>query len=102
MSLCFFGFDEQEGTVEDDYINTCSITTDGNVVLSGATAGDWEMLTSGDSTIMAVKLDLTDGTVIWRYQVRTATVVLCWDWKRRRELSCCKLLFDKPYHVLHV
>ncbi len=98
MSLCFLGFDEQEGTVADDFINECSRTADGNVVLSGTTEGDWEMEASGAITIMAVKLDVTDGTVIWRYQVRTATVVLCWYWKRR-ELSCFFRPVDKPQHL---
>ncbi len=72
LSSCvLLGFDEQEGTVENDYINSCSRTTDGNVVLVGHTNGDWEEAANGDFSMVAVKLDATDGTVIWRYQVRT-------------------------------
>ena len=67
--LCFLFLSEQEGTVQNDYINSCSVTTDGNVVLTGATSGDWEVASSGDSSMVAVKLDVTDGTVLWRYQV---------------------------------
>ena len=62
----------QEGTVEDDYINSCSKTADGNVVLTGGTNGNWDGVGFGDANIMAVKLDVTDGTVVWRYQVRPA------------------------------
>lgn len=66
----------QEGTVEDDFINSCSKTTDGNVVLTGATPGDWDGIGLGGANIVAVKLDATDGTVIWRYQVRPSAGVL--------------------------
>jgi len=73
--LCFlFAVVEQEGTVEDDFVYSCSRTTDGNVVLVGYTWGSWEEASTGEST-MAVKLDVTDGTVLWRYQVRTQQAV---------------------------
>lgn len=64
----------QEGTVEEDYINSCSKTADGNVVLTGATTGDWDGAGLGEVNLVAVKLDATDGTVIWRYQVLPSRV----------------------------
>eukprot|EP00752_Nemacystus_decipiens_P003778 g3478.t1 len=58
----------QEGTAEDDSINSCSIVADGNVVVTGASLGGWEGAVSGDIVAAAVKLDVTDGSVLWRYQ----------------------------------
>lgn len=63
---------EQEGTAEDDTMNSCSKMEDGNVVLTGATFGNWDGTPAGDISAVAVKLDVTDGTVLWRYQVRVA------------------------------
>lgn len=61
---------KQEGTAEDDSMNSCSRMADGNVVLTGATFGSWDgTIVAGDLSIVAVKLDVTDGTVLWRYQV---------------------------------
>ncbi|CAM9819697.1 unnamed protein product [Scytosiphon promiscuus] len=59
---------QQEGTDGEEDINACSKTTDGNVVLSGTTSGDWYGVNSGYNAWVAVKLDVTDGSVIWRYQ----------------------------------
>ena len=67
----------QEGTVEDDYISACSRTADGNVVLSGSTSGGWEEADAVATSMAAIKLDATDGTVVWRYQVRRVCVE-CW------------------------
>lgn len=71
---------EQEGTDAADRIHACSISADGNAVLAGYTEGDWETVGSGFSAVAAVKLNVSDGEVLWRYQVRTLTtaVVLMW------------------------
>lgn len=68
-ACCRLSGTAQEATDENDYIRACSKTADGNVVLAGHTYGDWNATLSGDSAIIAVKLDVTDGAVIWRYQV---------------------------------
>ena len=65
---------EQEGTTEEDFVRSCSITADGNVVLTGYTFGAWAEGSTADTSMVAVKLDVSDGTVIWRYQV----TVLFW------------------------
>lgn len=59
----------QEGTEKDEVISTCSKTADGNVVLTGLTQGDWVETNTGLWALVAVKLDVADGSVIWRYQV---------------------------------
>lgn len=61
---------EQDGTTEDDSMNSCSMMADGNVVLTGGTLGNWDGITTeGELSAVAVKLDATDGSVIWQYQV---------------------------------
>ncbi|CAM9980650.1 unnamed protein product [Ectocarpus sp. 12 AP-2014] len=59
---------QQEGTEKDEVISTCSKTADGNVVLTGLTQGDWVETNTGLWALVAVKLDVADGSVIWRYQ----------------------------------
>lgn len=83
LSRIFFCFG-QEGTDMDDFINSCSITADGNVVLTGSTKADWADTEANSDyfSIVAVKLDVTDGTVLWRYQVLTGT-------KEAKLLVCC-------------
>ncbi|CAN0059164.1 unnamed protein product [Ectocarpus sp. 4 AP-2014] len=58
----------QDGTEKDEVISTCSKTADGNVVLTGLTQGDWVEINTGLWALVAVKLDVADGSVIWRYQ----------------------------------
>ncbi|CBJ28797.1 hemolysin-type calcium-binding region [Ectocarpus siliculosus] len=58
----------QDGTEMDEGITTCSKTADGNVVLTGSTLGDWVETNTGLWALVAVKLDVTDGSVIWQYQ----------------------------------
>ncbi|CAM9944679.1 unnamed protein product, partial [Ectocarpus sp. 12 AP-2014] len=59
---------QQDGTEKDEVISTCSKTADGNVVLTGITQGDWVETNAGLWALVAVKLDVTDGSVIWQYQ----------------------------------
>lgn len=67
----------QNGTPSSDYLHACVETTDGNVVVAGffygylnGTRGD------GASGIVAVKLDVNSGNVMWTYQVRRTTQTL--------------------------
>lgn len=62
---------EQGGTDTDDVINTCSKTSDGHVVLTGGTEADWAGTgaTPGFVSTVVIKLDVTDGTVLWQHQV---------------------------------
>lgn len=73
LSLGLFSWIEQEGTDTDDAIYACSKTEDGNVVLAGASEADWAETGAnpGYDSIAAVKLDASDGGVLWRYQVHT-------------------------------
>ncbi|CAN0358747.1 unnamed protein product, partial [Ectocarpus fasciculatus] len=59
---------QQDGTEQDEVISTCSKTADGNVVLTGLTQGNWVTPNTGLWALVAVKLDVADGSVIWRYQ----------------------------------
>ncbi|CAN0433812.1 unnamed protein product, partial [Ectocarpus fasciculatus] len=52
----------QDGTEQEDHIGTCSKTADGNVVLTGATQGDWVETNTGLWALVAVKLDVADGS----------------------------------------
>lgn len=47
------------------------------MVLTGATYGNWDATVAGDLSVVAVKLNIINGTVIWRYQVRTAFCARC-------------------------
>ncbi|CAN0410202.1 unnamed protein product, partial [Pylaiella littoralis] len=64
---------QQDGTDEEDYMQTCTLTADGNVVLAGYTNGEWLGSKPGTSAIAAVKLDITDGSVVWEYQAGVTT-----------------------------
>ena len=78
---CFFSClacaEEQDGTEQDEVISTCSKTADGNVVLTGLTQGDWVETNTGLWALVAVKLDVADGSVIWRYQVGMGGMAWC-------------------------
>ncbi|CAN0028156.1 unnamed protein product [Pylaiella littoralis] len=63
----------QDGSDEEDYIQACTLTADGNVVLAGFTNGEWLGSQPGTSAIAAVKLDVTDGSVVWDYQAGVTT-----------------------------
>ncbi|CAN0417589.1 unnamed protein product, partial [Pylaiella littoralis] len=63
----------QDGSDEDDYMQACTLTADGNVVLAGYTNGEWLGSKPGASAIAAVKLDITDGSVVWDYQAGVTT-----------------------------
>lgn len=53
-------------------MNTAAVTADGNVVLAGHTQGHWNGTQVGFYDAAAVKLD-ADGTVLWRWQVKTCS-----------------------------
>lgn len=67
----------QDGTAGADLVYGAAMNEDGSVVLTGETTGIWDETTSTitESTtddivdFAAVKLD-TDGTELWRWQVR--------------------------------
>lgn len=65
----------QEGSSENDHIFTASGTADGNVVLAGETAGNFARRAAGYQEAAAVKLD-ANGTVLWRWQVKTRKIYL--------------------------
>lgn len=66
----------QEGTDEDEAFNAAITTADGNVVVAGYTAGSWDITNDGWFDVAAAKLNVDDGDVIWRYQVRQAQHLL--------------------------
>lgn len=51
-------------------------TADGNVVVAGYTAGNWNNTNDGNYDIAAAKLNVDDGEVIWKYQVRQSSYPL--------------------------
>ena len=42
----------------------------GSVILVGSTYGDWANLNQGGEDFAAVKLNTTDGSMLWEWQVR--------------------------------
>lgn len=61
----------QDGTMEYDVLVGVVATADGNLVMSGHTAGDYNGTLIGVYDYVAVKLN-PDGAVVWRYQVGCA------------------------------
>lgn len=60
----------QDGTNEDDYLRAAVETADKNVVVAGFTSGSWSVANNGGSNdVVAAKLNVDNGEVIWRYQV---------------------------------
>ena len=66
----------QEGTEENDYFLGVTETVDGNVVVVGYTLGNWSVTNDGWNDVVAVKLNVDDGEVIWRYQVGLMTYAM--------------------------
>lgn len=61
----------QDGTEEDDVLVGVVESGGGSaVVLAGRTGGDWADGNAGEGTdFAAVKLEASDGSEIWRFQV---------------------------------
>lgn len=59
----------QDGTNEDDYLRAAVETADKHVVVAGFTSGSWSVSSDGSNDIVAAKLNVDNGEVIWRYQV---------------------------------
>lgn len=59
----------QDGTNKDDYLRAAVETTDKNVVVAGFTSGSWSVSNDGSNDVVAAKLNVDNGEVIWRYQV---------------------------------
>ena len=60
----------QDGTELDDYIYGGGMGDTGSVILVGSTNGDWEKPNRGGEDFAAVKLNTTDGSILWKWQVR--------------------------------
>ncbi|CAN0100846.1 unnamed protein product, partial [Sphacelaria rigidula] len=58
------------GTTAEDYFTSVAVGRDGNVVMAGHTAGDWDEVNAGEEDFAAVKLD-QDGLELWRWQEGT-------------------------------
>ena len=59
----------QEGTSSDDYLFAAITTVDGNIVVAGNTEGNWSNVNDEWNDVVAVKLNVEDGEMIWTYQV---------------------------------
>jgi len=60
----------QEGTTSDDLLYAAIEALDGNVVVAGNTLGSWSETNDAWHDVAVAKLNVDDGEVIWRYQVR--------------------------------
>ena len=60
----------QDGTSSDDYLFAAITTVDGNIVAAGHTQGSWSDVNDGWYDVVAVKLNVEDGEMMWTYQVR--------------------------------
>ncbi|CAN0418778.1 unnamed protein product [Ascophyllum nodosum] len=58
----------QDGTELDDYIYGGGMGDTGSVILVGSTNGDWEKPNRGGEDFAAVKLNTTDGSILWKWQ----------------------------------
>ncbi|CAM9529226.1 unnamed protein product [Hapterophycus canaliculatus] len=59
----------QEGTEKEDYLSAATMVDgDGSVVMGGYTTGGFSELSLGDNDFVAIKLNSSDSTEIWRYQ----------------------------------
>ena len=60
---------QQDGTQEADSISGGGRGDKGSVILVGSTWGDWEKPNRGGEDFAAVKLNTTDGSILWKWQV---------------------------------
>lgn len=61
----------QNGTeVDDELLGAAIVDDDKSVVVAGHTWGDFTGSPQGFYDFIAIKLDVTNGTEIWRYQVQ--------------------------------
>ena len=60
---------QQDGTDEGDSISGGGRGDNGSVILVGSTWGDWEKSNRGGEDFAAVKLNTTDGSILWKWQV---------------------------------
>lgn len=58
----------QDGSIEYDVITGAAAGSDGSVVLSGYTYGNWSEMNQGEEDYVAFKLD-SNGDVVWTLQV---------------------------------
>lgn len=61
---------DKDGTEFEDLVGAIALTTDGNVVVAGYTRGSLFVFSDGWTDMVAVKLNVDTGAVIWSYQVR--------------------------------
>lgn len=66
---------EQDDTEESE-LHAAASGPDGSVVLAGETRGDWDGINKGSNDFAAVKLNSSDGKVIWSWQVRIVCAML--------------------------
>ena len=45
------------------------VDVDDSVVIAGYTDGVWSVTNEGDNDLAAMKLDASDGSLLWRWQV---------------------------------
>lgn len=64
----------QEGTSNGDVINHAIATDDGAGVFFGLTGGDWTATSAGSWDFAVTKIH-SNGTVLWRWQVRRQVLV---------------------------
>lgn len=62
----------QDGTSSSESATSCAMADDGSVILGGATQGDWMGTNKGSGDFMAVALRSSDGSELWRWQVRNS------------------------------
>ncbi|CAN0435097.1 unnamed protein product, partial [Ascophyllum nodosum] len=58
----------QGGTEEDDSFSGGGVGDNGSVILVGSTYGDWANSNQGGEDFAAVKLNTTDGSMLWKWQ----------------------------------
>lgn len=61
----------QDGTEDFDVIYGATLADEGeSVVVTGSTTGNFSGVNAGSTDFVAIKLNLTDGSEVWRWQVR--------------------------------
>lgn len=61
----------QDGSESFDVIYGATLADEGeSVVMAGYTSGNFSGVNAGSDDFVAIKLNLTDGSEVWRWQVR--------------------------------
>lgn len=70
---------EQNGTgsttISEGKMETAAVASDDTVILTGFSEGVWDGANAGGFDFVAVKLDVSDGTELWRWQVGTVLLL---------------------------